>query len=68
MDIRMPIMDGSEAIRQIKAIKPNLPIIAQTAYAFADEKKKIMQPGCDDYLSKPIDKNKLLRLIEKYVQ
>lgn len=67
MDIRMPVMDGIEATKQIKAIRPDLPIIAQTAYAFREERERILSIGCNDYLSKPIEKNKLLNLIKKYV-
>ena len=63
----MPVMNGFEATKQIKAIRPRLPIIAQTAYAFSEEKEKILSAGCDDYLSKPIDVNRLMNLIEKYI-
>ncbi len=66
MDIRMPVMDGIEATKIIKQIKPELPIIAQTAYAFSEERENILASGCDDYVSKPILKADLLRLIEKY--
>jgi PAS domain S-box-containing protein len=67
MDMRMPEMDGFEATQQIKAIRPELPIIAQTAYAFQNEREKILSIGCDDYLSKPIDDNKLKILIKKFL-
>jgi PAS domain S-box-containing protein len=63
MDIKMPEMDGFEATRQIKKIRPMLPVIAQTAYAFAEERAKAEQAGCNDYLSKPI---KRVTLIEKF--
>ena len=68
MDIKMPVMDGYEATRQIKKIKPEIPIIAQTAYAFVEEKERILAVGCDDYISKPIDSVLLIKLIEKYVK
>ncbi len=67
MDIRMPVMNGFEATIQIKKIRPDLPIIAQTAYAFSEERDKILAIGCDDYLSKPINKDLLMNLIEKYI-
>jgi len=67
MDIRMPVMDGIEATKQIKLLRPDLPIIAQTAYAFEDEKTKILAIGCDEYLAKPIDNAKLTLLINKYL-
>jgi PAS domain S-box-containing protein len=67
MDIRMPVMDGIEAARLIKQLRPDLPIIAQTAYAFREEKNKILSIGCDDYLSKPIEAFKMNDLIHKYL-
>lgn len=68
MDLKMPGMDGFEAIRQIKKLRPSLPIIAQTAYAFAEEEEKAMQSGCDDYISKPIKKQVLVEKIHKLYQ
>jgi signal transduction histidine kinase/CheY-like chemotaxis protein len=62
MDIKLPGMSGYEATKRIKAIT-NIPIIAQTAYAMADDYKKILQVGCDDYVSKPINRRKLLKKI-----
>ncbi|MCX6153159.1 MAG: PAS domain S-box protein [Candidatus Kapabacteria bacterium] len=68
MDIKMPIMDGFTATKEIKLFRPDIPIIAQTAYAFTEEKKNILTAGCDDYISKPYEKAVLLNLIEKYLQ
>ena len=68
MDIRMPIMGGIEAIKLIKKIRPDLPIIAQTAFAYNEEKKTILSVGCNDYLTKPIEEDKLNELINKYLQ
>ncbi len=56
MDIKMPIMDGFEATREIKKTHPSLPIIAQTAYALGDDRIHCFEAGCDEYLSKPIRK------------
>ncbi len=67
MDIKMPEMNGYEATSAIKSIYPNLPIIAQTAYALAGEKEKILNAGCDDYLSKPIMGKILLEKIDKFL-
>ena len=50
MDIKMPEVDGYQATKEIKELKPNLPIIAQTAYALAGEKEKILEAGCDDFV------------------
>jgi two-component system, cell cycle response regulator DivK len=55
MDIRMPIMDGFEATKNIKMKYPNIPIIAQTAFSFAEDREKCLKAGFDDYLSKPIN-------------
>ncbi len=67
MDIRMPIMNGYEATKEIKKINHNIPIIAQTAYAFVEEREKSIQVGCDDYITKPINKLYLLEVIEKHL-
>jgi len=67
MDIKMPVMDGSQATKLIKCINPNLPIIAQTAFALDHEILKYMKDGFDDYLSKPIRKNDLMVKLKKYL-
>lgn len=67
MDINMPEMDGFEATREIKKFKPELPIIAQTAYAVEGDRAKAMKAGCDDYISKPIKKEVLITKIENYI-
>jgi PAS domain S-box-containing protein len=64
MDIEMPRKNGYEATRIIKSRQPNLPIIAQTAHALMDERKRVLEAGCDDYISKPILKDEFLRKIE----
>ena len=67
MDIKMPLMDGYSAAKEIKSISGKVPIIAQTAYAFSEEKEKSFAAGCDDYIAKPIGYEDLLRTIHKYV-
>jgi len=67
MDIRLPDIDGYEATRLIKKQKPDLGIIAQTAYAATDEKPKALEAGCIDYISKPIDRELFLGMIKKYI-
>ena len=67
MDIQMPVMNGYEAFKQIKKIKPNLPIIAQTAYAMVEEKKQILDLGFDSYISKPIQINMLFDILSKFI-
>lgn len=67
MDIRMPVMDGFEAIKIIKAEKPDIHIIAQTAFASQEDKIKCFSLGCDDYLKKPINYNQLFSAIARYL-
>ena len=67
MDIKMPNVNGLEATKEIKSIRPQLPIIAQTAYAMQDDEYKALQAGCNDYISKPIDANRLISLMKKYL-
>jgi hypothetical protein len=67
MDLKMPEMDGFEATRRIKLLRPELPVIAQTAYSFTEEKEKAEKAGCDDYLSKPIKKMALLEKIYQHI-
>ncbi len=54
MDIKMPVMDGIEATRQIKIMKPEIPVIAITAYAYDTDKKRLLESGFDEYLPKPL--------------
>jgi PAS domain S-box-containing protein len=65
MDIKMPEMDGYEATIRIKELKPNLYIIAQTAYSSVDDKNKAFACGCSDFMSKPLKKELLLSKINE---
>ena len=65
MDIKMPGMNGEEATRKIKAMRPDLPVIAQTAYAFNEERVAILRSGFDDYIAKPVIKEDLIARIKK---
>jgi CheY-like chemotaxis protein len=64
MDIQLPLLDGVEAIRQIKKFRPDLPIIVQTANAFNDEWDRCFDAGCDDYITKPLNLTDLMMRIE----
>jgi signal transduction histidine kinase/CheY-like chemotaxis protein len=68
MDIKMPIMTGFEAIKQIQPIRENLPIIAQTAYSSSEDKAKIEEAGFIDYIAKPLNRERLFELLEKYLE
>jgi PAS domain S-box-containing protein len=67
MDIRMPVMNGLTAAREIRKTFPRITIIAQTAYANEEDKHLCIAAGYNDYVSKPIDKNQLLNTIRKYL-
>jgi PAS domain S-box-containing protein len=67
MDIKMPKMDGHEATKRIKEFRPNLPIIAQTAYSTSEEKERAFLAGSDDFMAKPISKDALYLVISKYL-
>jgi CheY-like chemotaxis protein len=67
MDIQLPGIDGNTATEKIREFNENIPIIAQTAYALEDEKKKILQAGCNDYVSKPLDEEKLYEKIHNFL-
>ncbi len=69
MDLRMPVLDGWEATRRIKANKDlnQIPIIAFTSHAMVGEEVKAREAGCDDYLTKPIDEDKLINKLRKFL-
>lgn len=67
MDIRMPEMNGYEATKKIKAVKPHLPIISLTAYALTEDKIQSETSGCDDHISKPIKPTELVDKMSQYL-
>lgn len=67
MDIQLEGMDGYSVTREIKKLRPELPVIAQTAFAMKGEKEKSQAAGCDEYLSKPIRPSDLLKTISLYL-
>ncbi|UMB53164.1 PAS domain S-box protein [Lutibacter sp. A64] len=66
MDIKMPIVNGNEAMLKIKQAKPDLPVIALSAFAMESDKENALNKGFDDYLTKPIDRKKIFELINHY--
>ena len=64
MDLKMPVMDGYEALKQIRSINPKIPVIAQTAYASDTDKEEIMSAGFNDYITKPINEYKLVQMLK----
>ena len=67
MDIKMPFLNGLEATKIIKKYRPDIPVIAQTAYAQTNDSKLAFQAGCDDYIAKPINKDLLISKIKKHL-
>jgi signal transduction histidine kinase/ActR/RegA family two-component response regulator len=67
IDIKMPVMNGYEAIKMIREIRPELPIIAQTAFALSNEMLKAFNAGSNDYISKPFKKDQLLSMVVKHL-
>lgn len=67
MDIRMPVLNGYEATRQIKKIRPELPVIAQSAYTMDEDRKNALSAGCDEFLSKPVDRELFFNALRKYL-
>lgn len=68
MDIKMPEMDGYEATKKIREVSSNVVIIAETAYAMTNDREKALSVGCNDYISKPINREKLLELVKKHFE
>ena len=67
MDIKMPVMDGIEAAKIIKSHRPDLPIIAITAYALDTDRRRIIESGFDEYLSKPMKKAELINKVNHFL-
>ena len=66
MDIKMPVMNGLKATQEIRKFNPGIPIIAQTALALEEDREECLHAGCNDAITKPIDVEELLKLINKY--
>ncbi len=67
IDIKMPVMNGLDATIEIKKLHPDVPVLAQTAYALESEKKAYGEFGFDAYLTKPISKDYLLGVVKKFI-
>ncbi|NJK95588.1 MAG: response regulator [Bacteroidales bacterium] len=67
MDIRLPGINGIEAMNKIRVFHPKLPVIAQTAFAMENEREFCLNAGCNDYISKPFDQVGLFNLLERFL-
>ena len=68
MDIRMPQMDGYEVTKRIRKFNSKVVIIAQTAHGLSGDRKKAIEAGCNDYISKPINRIRLLEVIKRHLR
>ncbi|NOR87535.1 MAG: PAS domain S-box protein, partial [Bacteroidales bacterium] len=68
MDIKMPIINGYDASREIRSFNKDIIMLAQTAYALTGDKEKALESGCNDYIPKPIMKKELFEMINKYIK
>lgn len=66
MDMKMPVMNGVDATKQIKALRSDLPIIAITAHALTGDEHHFRSAGCDDYLAKPVLREMIIEKLKKY--
>ncbi len=67
MDISLPVMDGYEAARQIRKRYKTLPIIGLSSNAMKSDSEKAIEAGCNDYLTKPIDEDLLMKKLQEYL-
>ena len=66
MDLKMPVMNGFEATKEIRSFKPHLPIVAITAYALSGDENRALSAGCNDYIAKPYTQGALMKKIMQY--
>ncbi len=68
MDVKMPVMDGYTATEKIREFNTDVIIIAQTAYVLPGDREKAIAAGCDDYITKPLEKDSLIELIATHIK
>lgn len=68
MDIKMPVMDGIEALKEIRLHNTDLPVIMQTAYAFDSDRRTAESAGCNGFITKPVMPRELKMYLDKYLK
>lgn len=68
MDILMPLMDGLTCTRTLREKAINIPVIAQTAYAFESDRNESLEAGCNAYISKPVKEQILIKLLHRFLK
>ena len=68
LDIKMPKLNGMETLKQIKKLKPNLPVIIVTGYQSVELAQEALKNGASDYIPKPFDSKQILKAISKILE
>jgi CheY-like chemotaxis protein len=67
MDIKMPVMDGYCATKEIRKLNGNIPVIALTAFALEGDRERALEAGCTEYVTKPVNRDRLLGIVSSYL-
>lgn len=66
-DIKLPDIDGISVVRRMRSEGSTIPVIAQTAFALTPDREKALEGGCNEYMTKPLHREKLFELMSKYL-
>lgn len=68
LDIKLPNLNGEAVLIKMKELRPDVPIVVQTAYVFEEDKKRFFDIGCDDYISKPLNKELFYEILSRWLK